>query len=103
MRRPRLPRATELPALAAFARGYLHQDVIAEYGSAVGAVAAFAEDASGDERRQLEADLERLLRALEGRSATTVARYFGDELGAAWVPASVADVRALLARISHVS
>ncbi len=99
MRKRPLPRASDLPALAPFARGYLHQDVIAEYGTAVDAAAAFAEDASNEERRQLIDDLERLARALDGKSASQVARYFTDQLRAAWAPTSAADLRALVRRI----
>jgi hypothetical protein len=97
MRKHRVPRASELPALAAFARGYLHQDLVVEYGNAVGAAAAFAEDASGEERRQLIEDLERLAHALDGKSASQVARYFSQELRAAWAPASAAEIRSLIA------
>lgn len=99
MRKRQLPRASDLPALAAFARGYLHQDVIAEYGSAVNAAAAFTEDASDEERRGLLDDLERLTHAADGKSASQVARYFTDELRAAWTPTSLADLRSLIAAI----
>jgi len=96
----RLPRASEVPALAAFARGYLHQDVIAEYGSATGAATSFAEDASDEERRALIADLERLAHALDGKPAMPLGRYFTEELRAAWAPASVADLRSLIAALA---
>jgi hypothetical protein len=96
----RVPRTSEVPALAAFARGYLHQDVIAEYGSAAGAATAFAEDASDEERRALIADLERLAHALDGKQATQLGRYFTEELRAAWAPASAADLRSLIAALA---
>ena len=99
MRKHRVPRASDLPALAAFARGYLHEDVIAEYGNAVDAAAAFAEDASAEERRQLAADLERLAQALDGKPALQLAHYFNEELRAAWTPASAADIRSLIAAL----
>jgi FMN phosphatase YigB (HAD superfamily) len=101
MRIRRLLRAADLPALAAFARGYLHEDLLVEHGSATNAAAAFARDASPDERRQLVDDLEQLLRAFEGRHASRVAKFFSDELRAAWTPASLDDVQALLAFLRH--
>jgi hypothetical protein len=93
-RRRRLD-ARSLTALVDFARGYLHQDVIAEHGSANGAAAAFCEDASDDERRRLAEDLLRLSDAARGWPAATLARFFADELGAAWTPATLSDIHAL--------
>jgi hypothetical protein len=98
--KPRLPRASEVPALAAFARAYLHQDVIVESGSATGAATAFAEDASDEERRALIADLEKLVHALDAKPAAQLGRYFTEELRAAWAPASVADLRSLIAALA---
>lgn len=99
MRIRRLPRAADLPALAAFARGYLHEDLLVEHGSAVHAAAAFARDASPDERRQLVDDLDRLLRAFHGRPASRLAKFFTDELRAAWAPTSVDDLQSLIAQL----
>jgi hypothetical protein len=97
--RRRLPHVLDLPALAAFARGYLHEDVIVEHGSGPDAVAAFARDASADERRQLIEELERLARALEGKPAASVSRFFTDTLRASWTPTTIDDLRSLIARI----
>ena len=99
MPRRRLPRAVDLPALAAFARSYLHEDAIVDYGSGLDAAAAFGRDASPEERRHLIDDLERLADALDGRAAGRVARYFTQELRAAWAPDTVADLRMLIARV----
>ena len=62
----------QFTALAEFARGYLHEDVIEEYGSAVGAASAFCADASADECRAL-ADL--YLREGRFRSRVVMARH----------------------------
>jgi len=43
--------ADEYPAIKAFVRGYLHQDAVAEYGSAQGAAEDFCHDA---DRNQLD-------------------------------------------------
>lgn len=96
----RLPEAADLPALTAFARGYLHEDVNAEHGSGLDAATAFVRDASPEERRQLIADLERVFRACEGRGAHARARrFFAQELRASWTPATIGDVRALITRL----
>src|ERR1700754_4829683 len=95
-----VPTAADLPALTAFARGYLHEDVNAAYGGALGAAPACVGDASPEERRQLIADLERVARACPGRGAAArVARFFSQELRASWSPGTFADLRALIARL----
>jgi hypothetical protein len=84
-----------LATLAEFARGYLHEDVLAEHGSAVDAVAAYRRDASDDERRRLAEGLAQLVDVAHNWPAARLARFFRDELHAAWVPDSIADVREL--------
>lgn len=103
MTRRRAPRASDLPALRAFARAYLHEDVLAEHGSADAAAAAFARDASDAERSQLVAELERLERLVRAWPAARLARFFTDRLGAAWTPASVAELRAMRERLRDPS
>jgi hypothetical protein len=102
MSKRRLPRAVDLPALAAFARGYLHEDAIVEYGSGPDAATAFGKDASPEEWRRLVDDLERLAAALDGRATGRVARFFTHELRAAWAPETVAELRELIARLLSV-
>jgi|tagenome__1003787_1003787.scaffolds.fasta_scaffold20088520_2 CdiI immunity protein len=43
----------QFPHLAEFARGYLHEDVIPEHGSAVAAAKAYINDLSLEDRRAL--------------------------------------------------
>ena len=50
----------DVPAFADFARGYLHQDLMVEYGSALDAARAFVRDATDAERRAVVTDLARL-------------------------------------------
>ena len=102
MRSRRLPRAVDLPTLAAFARAYLHEDVSAEHGSGLEAATAYARDASADEQRQLVDDLERLARALDGKPVNQLTHFFTQELRASWTPATVADLRALISRIESI-
>ncbi len=86
-RRPTLS-ADDVPALVGFARAYLHEDVLIEYGSAVQAVRAFCQDASPTEQTALATDFARLITAAAGWSAATLARWFREHLGAAWSPDS---------------
>lgn len=55
----------DFPLLAEFARGYLHQDMIPEYGDAKGAARAYMHDLSSTERKKL---------AAESRKMTSAAR-----------------------------
>jgi len=99
-RRPPLD-ARSLSTLADFARGYLHEDVLAEHGSAAGAAAAFCQDASADERRRLVADLARLVEVARTWPAVKLSRFFERDLGAAWTPQSLSDLQALEAVARH--
>lgn len=87
--------AAALSALASFARGYLHQDLTAEYADAPGATVAFCLEASAEERAALAADLARLIDGARGWPPATLARFFTNELRAAWTPSSLADVHTL--------
>jgi hypothetical protein len=91
-RRP--PRAADLPALQAFARGYLHEDV----ASPENAIEAFAHDASPAERRQLLTDLQRVAAAMD---AGRLAHFFIHDLRASWAPRTIGDLQALIARLEQ--
>ena len=95
----RLPRASELSNLTAFARAYLHEDVLAEYGSALAAADAFARDASSSECQAVTRELERVARALDGRSAAEMSEFFSEKLRAGWTPSSRQQLRQLIARL----
>ncbi|MEO8483119.1 MAG: hypothetical protein ABI634_12975 [Acidobacteriota bacterium] len=84
----RLTRA-DRDALAEFARAYLHEDTIAEHGSAQGAAAAFAADASADDRQHVARALEALIRAAEGRPLASLHRFLVRDIRCAWLPGSV--------------
>ncbi len=87
--------ARVFPALAEFARAYLHEDLVPEYGDAAGAVGAFCRDASPSERRALGADLARLVELARDRPTPALRRFFRDALGAAWSPPDVSALTAL--------
>lgn len=50
----------EYPNLSAFAKGYLHQDVLAEYGSLKSAAEQYRSDASPSEVRSAASELKKL-------------------------------------------
>jgi hypothetical protein len=65
MRQPTPPiNAHNFPKLAEFARGYLHQDLVAEYGSSSQAARAYLEDLTAAERMELSSEVMRLRNAL---------------------------------------
>ena len=51
----------KFPLLAEFARGYLHQDLVPEYGDALGAGKAYVADLSETERKALVAESHKML------------------------------------------
>lgn len=83
---------SDVPALADFARAYLHQDVLVEYGSAVEAVRAFCRDASLREATALVADLAHVITKAAELQGDNLMRWFRDDLGAAWGPESFDDL-----------
>lgn len=85
----------DVPAFADFARGYLHQDLMVEYGSALDAARAFVRDATDAERRAVVTDLARLAAAAAEWSPRRLGRWFHDDLRAAWAPASVDELEDL--------
>ena len=89
--------ADDVPALAEFARAYLHQDVLVEHGSAVEAVRAFCRDASMRETRALVVDLAHVITKAAEWQGDNLARWFRDDLGAAWGPDSFDDLVELAA------
>jgi hypothetical protein len=94
---------TGYPALRAFCRGYLHQDVLDEHGSATAAIAAFRAESSAAEQRALEADWRRFATDTAGWPLQRVADFFADTLGAAWRPGGADDLTAFAAAITQPS
>jgi CdiI immunity protein len=88
-------RRAQVPALANFARAYLHEDFEAEYGSPEGAAAAFSADASETERADLARDIAHLTTNAGRWSVAALQRFMTREIGGAWRPESVDAVKAL--------
>lgn len=100
MKRPRgssVLRREHVPALVNFARGYLHEDFVSDYGSAQGAVTAFLADASKGERQALAHDLARLAREVRSWSLMDLQAFVAHELRSAWRPESADDLATLIA------
>ena len=87
-------RPEDFPALAQFFGGYLHQDFLLDHGSAPAAARSFRADASPEEARAVDDDLDRLLILTERWTVTQIRRFL-KSLGAAWLPSSRADLEAL--------
>ncbi|HEY7474238.1 MAG TPA: contact-dependent growth inhibition system immunity protein [Vicinamibacterales bacterium] len=90
--RRRVFSAREVPALAGFARAYLHEDVLIEHGSALDAVRAFHRDATTQEQTALAADFTKLIAAAADWPAEVITKWFREDLGAAWAPGSFDDL-----------
>ena len=89
-------RREAFPALTAFVRGYLHEDFPELHGSLRGAAAAFAREASPEERRELARELESLLRAVADHPVPELRRFVTAELGSRWSPRSHGELAELL-------
>ena len=87
-------RPEDFPALAQFFGGYLHQDFLLDHGSAPAAARSFRADASPDEARAVDDELDRLLILTERWTVTQIRRFL-KSLGAAWLPSTRADLEAL--------
>jgi hypothetical protein len=98
VRRPSMS-AAHRDSLRAFARAYLHEDVLIDYGSAAGAAAAFAADANAGERERLADALDRLSELAGDDALAALTRFFWRELRCSWEPASMAEVRAMAAAV----
>jgi hypothetical protein len=92
---------TEVPALAAFLSGYLHQDLLAEHASPEAALHAFMEAATRAERDQLAVDWHTFHTTTAAWPLTAVRRALTD-LGSAWVPPTRSRLEALFARIARL-
>lgn len=100
-KRPARLRANDYPALQDFLRGYLHQDYVAEYGSAEKAMAAFKADAAPADLAVLCAEWKRFWSVAEGQPLPLLQRFLCDGLGSGWQPESVEEAAALFAALSE--
>lgn len=88
------------PAIAAFFRGYLHQDAGLEHASIEAAFDQFWAEASADERAAFAKEWRVLSTRLGGRVWRRVEPVVS-ALGAAWVPGAGKGFRSLREHIAH--
>ena len=93
----------DYPSLAQFLLGYLHQDFRLEYLDPREAAAAFAREASPEQRTRVAAEFRRLLEVTAGWRFERLCRALRRDLGMAWQPPSRVALRRLLAEIEHAT
>ena len=75
--------AADFPALREFLRGYFHQDMVDEYGSAEGAVCQFWKDADPGERQAAAGEWVRLMEQMAALPLGTLNKFLTEKLGSA--------------------
>jgi hypothetical protein len=80
-------RASDFPALRRVFAAYLHEDFVAEYGSAEAALDAFRHDANEEERRVFTREARRLLDATASLELSDMQALI-ERLGSRWIPPS---------------
>ncbi len=91
----------EYPALRAFMHGYLHEDYVDEYGSAVEAVHEFRSDAEDDEFNKVLKEWRHFVQLAKTHSIQSIQKKIHDELGGGWRPASLADLQSVTKAFEH--
>jgi hypothetical protein len=86
--------------LSEFLAGYLHEDFPLDYGTPRDAARAFADEASPAERDSVDRELRRFLAQTEGWPIEELRQALAS-LGAAWQPASRAELEALVTRLTE--
>ncbi len=86
---------SRFPELRRVFEGYLHEDFIAEYGSAAAAIDAFRADASAAEARAFHDEARRFL-ALTGSLDFAEVQHFVTRVGSRWTPSSREELEAVL-------
>ncbi|HTI37730.1 MAG TPA: contact-dependent growth inhibition system immunity protein [Vicinamibacterales bacterium] len=85
----------DFPELRRVFSGYLHEDFLAEYGSAEGAIAAFLADASDVEQQRFRREVRRFLSGAASLDLREVQRQV-ERLGSRWIPQTREAVVSLL-------
>ena len=73
----------DFPYLSEFARGYLHQDLIPEHGTALQATVAYLSDLSPADRKNVADEAFRLRAVAKGLSSAEI-NHLMAKLGASW-------------------
>lgn len=88
--------ASRFPELRRVFEGYLHEDFVAEYGSAAAAIAAFRADADPAEARAFRDEARRFLALTSALDFAEVQRLV-TRVGSRWIPASREELESVLA------
>jgi|SRR5579872_1063239 len=86
---------TRFPELRRVFEGYLHEDFIAEYGSAAAAIDAFRADASAVEARAFRDEARQFLALTSGLDFANV-QHLVARVGSRWIPGSREELEAVL-------
>jgi hypothetical protein len=88
-------RTERFPMLRQFARGYLHEDLIPEYGNPLGAAKTYLSDLSAAERKDLAAESRDMMRTAQDWSVTELNRQLR-RMGSAWSFVALAEFEQIL-------
>jgi hypothetical protein len=91
--------ATSCPTLAAFAGGYLHEELAVEHGSAAEAAWAFCHDAEPEEIAALAREWDLLESIARHLPLAEVSELLAIRFGAAWQPLSAVEIAAVGAEL----
>lgn len=86
---------SRFPELRQVFEGYLHEDFVAEYGSAAAAIDAFRADANATEARAFGDEARRFLGVTSTLDFAEVQRLV-TRIGSRWVPGSREELEAVL-------
>ena len=81
------PKPSEFPALSRIFAGYLHEDFIAEHGTADAALRAFHDEASLAERKRFSREVEKFVERTAGLTSEDLLALMS-RMGSRWAPAS---------------
>jgi len=98
LRGPASPRSAEFPALAAFFRGYLHEDFEAQHASVAAALDAWLAAARPGQVRRLAREAAHLLDEVRRLPAARLRALPSAGFRCAWSPRRASEVLDLLAR-----
>lgn len=86
--------AAQFPALRNFLRGYFHQDMKDEYGSAADATRAFCKDASAADLAALSSEWSRFIQQTKGMPLDQINQILTGPLGSSYA-LQTADLKAI--------
>jgi len=89
--------SADFPALRQFLRGYFHQDMADEYGSAEGAARQFCKDADAGQRKAVAEEWARLLEQMTTQPLAAMNEVLTEKLGSASTLENTDEIRKISA------